>query len=67
MEDLDDILGEEMASFQEVFEQFQEKDKKTEQRIKTEQAELQSMEPKTEEVRDRLAHKLWERGLDSFY
>ena len=50
MEDLDDILGDEIASFQEVFEQFQVKDKKAEERTKHEQADLQTLETKSNEV-----------------
>lgn len=51
MEDLDDYLEGELASINEMFEQFQTKDQKKKQRILTEEEELKAMEKRAKEVR----------------
>ena len=51
MEDLDDYLEGELASINEMFEQFQTKDQKRKQRILTEEEELKAMEKRAKEVR----------------
>ena len=50
MEDLDTYLEGELASINEMFEQFQTKDQKAEQRIRSETEELRVMEVKAQEV-----------------
>ena len=50
MEDLDDYLEGELASINEMFEQFQTKDQQTKQRILTEEEELKAMEKRAKEV-----------------
>ena len=46
MDDLDNLLEGELASINEMFHQFEIKDKKTEERIKTEQEELAKLQSK---------------------
>lgn len=64
MEDLDDYLEGELASINEMFEQFQTKDQKKKQRILTGEEELKAMEKRAKEVRRlncawiRLVHSL---------
>ena len=50
MEDLDDYLEGELASINEMFEQFQTKDQQTKKRILTEEEELRAMEKRAKEV-----------------
>jgi len=50
MEDLDSYLEGELASINEMFEQFQTRDQQAEQRIRSETEELRVMEVKAKEV-----------------
>ena len=62
MEDLDDYLEGELASINEMFEQFQTKDQQTKKRILTEEEELRAMEKRAKEV-SRL-NCAWIRAVD---
>lgn len=50
MEDLDKYLESELASINDMFEQFETQDQQFEQRIRSETQELQAMETKSLEV-----------------
>ena len=50
MEDLDQYLESELASINDMFQEFETKDKQYERRIQTEKEELKVMEVKAQEV-----------------